>query len=159
VPSAFSTGARSSASSASGSRDRLSHRAASPPALLHGGLEPVQFAKAPARAFGDQVQAGGRPGDRPAPAGEAFGRIGAQHRQRVAIAEADRRVGALDRHEGAASEHCALTVCGAILSQIEHHRPADGFLTWRLFHSASGLVVTKVMAAAEGMVSCGRPGG
>jgi hypothetical protein len=72
------------------------------PALLRRGLQPVQLAQALARAFGDQMQAGDGPGNCATPAGEAIGGIGAQRRQGVAVAGADRQVGAPERHEDAA---------------------------------------------------------
>ena len=97
-----STGVRSSASIASGSRDRVSRSAASP--LLGRGLEPVELAQARPRALGDQVQEGERPGDRPAAADQAVGGIAAQGRQVVAIAEAGGGIGRPDGEEHGAGD-------------------------------------------------------
>jgi hypothetical protein len=88
---------RSSASIASGSRDRVSRSAASP--LLGRGLEPVELAQARPRALGDQVQEGERPRDRPPAADQAVGGIAAQARQVVAIAEASGGIGRPDGEE------------------------------------------------------------
>ena len=55
-----------------------------PPALLGRGLQPVKLAQPGAGASRREVQEGDGPGDRPAPADEAGGGVGAECRQRVA---------------------------------------------------------------------------
>jgi hypothetical protein len=61
-------GARSSASIASGSRDRLSP-CDNPPHVPGCRLQPVEFAEVGAGAFSDEVREGERPADTLAPAG------------------------------------------------------------------------------------------
>ena len=97
-----SAGARSSASSASGSRERLSHAGHDPPALLGGRFQPVEFAQPHPRAFGHEVEEGERPGDRAAAAGDAVGGVAAQAGQRVARGKPHGRIGGPDRQEDAA---------------------------------------------------------
>ena len=97
-----STGMRSSASSASGSRERLSTAGHEPPALLGGGFQPVEFAQTHPRALGHEVQEGERPGDRPAAAGDAVGGVAAQAGQCVASPKPDGRIGGPDREEDGA---------------------------------------------------------
>jgi hypothetical protein len=72
-----------------------------PPALLGSRLQPVEFAQTHPRAFGHEVQAGQRPGDQAAAAGDAVGGVTAQ------AGQPHGRIGGPDRQEDAAGRSLA----------------------------------------------------